>query len=696
MENLVAAQRSLRASLERTQAVATALDTAGLRLDEISRRLPSLEAALRPVRARKEALLAVGRHIDRAVGPAAAVLRVFDAVHGLEALLFSDRAMISPATSLSSGRLEEALFFLAGNCNLAIQWLEDMVDHLEENSLADSGFLAILRGSLLSLKNSSPLSMGASSAPPSAASSPSSAGCWRRTKLVLILERLSANGRLENCIRIYTAERVSVLRASLSSLDLDYLEKIANSELDDVRSIEDSFIRWREHLEFAVKHLFESEYKLCSELLGACGPPELWMGCFAEIASQPGITAFLRFGMRVTESQNDPIKLLKLLEIFSTLDKLRVDFNRLFGGKPCGEIKSLTRDLIKRSSMGPATSSGSSWFRWSCSGRCPPRPWERPQARTFITGYCNTLLGEEYSRISTGQIWESFWGGMAEGHRHYRDYYMELYLRQSWRKLPGLLSREGLALLSSGGGGGGSTERDLVKKRLWAFNEAFDEIYRKHSRWVIPEKDLREELCNLIAEILVPRYRIYMKNYGPLVEKEESAHKYAKHTVKSLESIICSLFQHSPGNHRDSKTDPPMGRSMTLSTQPGFIILLPLLYNMNSPVGYTQDQRMNIVRGAEEPGGSNSSSSNSNSRGENRCPDFVPFLLPSYIFPSCSFLPRNRESMLEAVERLRIRIYPICASDCISSDYLSSMMPYCLVPAKHSVGMMIIGLWEAL
>ncbi|CAA7398741.1 unnamed protein product [Spirodela intermedia] len=655
MENLVAAQRSLRAALERSQAVATALDTAGLRLDEISRRLPSLEAALRPVRARKEALLAVGRHIDRAVGPAAAVLRVFDAVHGLEALLFSDPRHDLAGYLSVLRRLEEALFFLAGNCNLAIQWLEDMVDHLEENSLADSGFLAILRGSLLSLKNSSsPLDGGLLSAalrrlesefrrllaensaplamaPPSLThhhlllTSPLPAAVLQ--KLVLILERLSANGRLENCIRIYTAERVSVLRASLSSLDLDYLEKIANSELDDVRSIEDSFTRWREHLEFAVKHLFESEYKLCSELLGACGPPELWMGCFAEIASQPGITAFLRFGMRVTESQNDPIKLLKLLEIFSTLDKLRVDFNRLFGGKPCGEIKSLTRDLIKRVVDGACDIFWELLVQVELQRQMPPPPHGSvPKLATFITGYCNTLLGEEYRPVLTQVLkinhsWrnEQFQEGhLAEailnvvkaleenfeewskgyedpaqaslflmnahwhfhqhlhgtdlgellgeewlkGHRHYRDYYMELYLRQSWRKLPGLLSREGLALLSSGGGGGGggSTERDLVKKRLWAFNEAFDEIYRKHSRWVIPEKDLREELCNLIAEILVPRYRIYMKNYGPLVEKEESAHKYAKHTVKSLESIICSLFQHSPGKSSRFKDRPSNGK----------------------------------------------------------------------------------------------------------------------------------------
>lgn len=39
--------------------------------------------------------------------------------------------------------------------------------------------------------------------------------------------------------------------------------------------------------------------------------------------------------------------LLKLLDIFASLSKLRSDFNRIFGGAACTEIHNLTRDLIK-------------------------------------------------------------------------------------------------------------------------------------------------------------------------------------------------------------------------------------------------------------------------------------------------------------------------------------------------------------
>ena len=68
-----------------------------------------------------------GPNIDRAVGPAAAVLKVFDAVHGLEPPLLVGAAADLPGYVAVVGRLEEALRFLADNCGLAAQWLQHIV-----------------------------------------------------------------------------------------------------------------------------------------------------------------------------------------------------------------------------------------------------------------------------------------------------------------------------------------------------------------------------------------------------------------------------------------------------------------------------------------------------------------------------------------------------------------------------------------
>ncbi|XP_010929317.2 exocyst complex component EXO70A1 [Elaeis guineensis] len=638
--SLVAARQSLRASLDKSRALSAALARAGPRLDEIHQRLPSLEASVRPIRAHRDALAAVGGHIDRAVSPAAAVLKVFDAVHGLERPLLSDPDADLPGYLSVLKRLEEALRFLSDNCGLAVQWLDDIVDYLDDHSVADPRFLSTLKTSLAALKtSSSPLDGGLLDAaldkldaefrrllsdhstplpmPSSAAGviangggaviAPAPLPVPVIQKLLPILERMIANNRLDRCVAAYVDVRSSNVRASLRALDLDYLE-INPVELDDVQSIESYIDRWGRHLEFAVKHLFEAEYKLCAEVFERARPPDVWAACFAEIAAQAGILAFLRFGKTVAEAKKDPIKLLKLLDIFNSLNKLRLDFNRLFGGKACVEIQNLTRDLIKR------VIDGACEIFWELLVQVelqrqtpPPSDGAVPRLVSFITDYCNKLLGEDYCPVLTQVLiihrsWkqekfqerlltdailniikalEANFEAWSKGyeditlsylfmmnthwhfykhlkgtklgellgdawlreHEQYKEYYAAIFLRESWGKLPSLLSREGLILFS----GGRATARDLVKRRLKAFNETFDELYQKQSNWVISDKDLREKTCHLVVQAIVPVYRSYMQNYGPLVEQDASASKYAKYTAQTLEKMLTSLFHHKPG-----------------------------------------------------------------------------------------------------------------------------------------------------
>jgi hypothetical protein len=86
-----------------------------------------------------------------------------------------------------------------------------------------------------------------------------------------------------------------------------------------------------------------SSRQLCVKVFGKhkdCGA-----ACFTEVASCVGVLDFLRFGRAAVDAKKDPIKLLQLLEVFDSLNKLRFDFNRLFGVKACAEIQ--TRDLVK-------------------------------------------------------------------------------------------------------------------------------------------------------------------------------------------------------------------------------------------------------------------------------------------------------------------------------------------------------------
>ncbi|KAK9077809.1 hypothetical protein SSX86_006147 [Deinandra increscens subsp. villosa] len=642
--NLMSARKSLKVNLEKSKALGSSLQKAGPRLEEINQRLPCLEAAVRPIRAQRDALDAVGGHINKAVVPAAAVLKVFDAIHGLEKSLSDPQSDLSGYLKVLDN-LQEALQFLSDNCGMAIEWLDDIVEYLQDNNVADKRYTSSLKRALDYLKelqneekgrldgglleaaldrlegefrrllteNSIPLPMSSSPLKDEPACiSPSPLPVPVIKKLQEIIGGLIANNRLEKCKSIYVDVRSSIVRASLRALDLDYLE-ISVTEFNNVQNIEGYIANWSKHLEFAVKHLFEAEYKLCNDVFEKLGL-DVWRGCFANIAAQAGMLAFLQFGKTVTESKKDPIKLLKLLDIFASLNRLRLDFNRLFGGAACAEIQNLTRDLIKRVIEGASEIFWELLLQVELQRQAPPPPdGSVPRLVSFITDYSNRLVGNNYKPILNQvlaierswkhekfqesllhdellnliraielnlDLWSKAYSdnilsfvflmnnhwhlykhlkgtkiGALLGdqwlreHHDYTEYYSTMFLRESWGKLPSQLSREGLILFS----GGRATARDLVKKRLKAFNEAFDNIYKKHSNWVLLDKDLREKTCHLIIQAIVPVYRSYMQNYGPLVEQDSSASKYAKFTAQSLEKMLNSLFLPKPVRHGSFK-----------------------------------------------------------------------------------------------------------------------------------------------
>lgn len=140
-----------------------------------------------------------------------------------------------------------------------------------------------------------------------------------------------------------------------------------------------------------------------------------------------------------------------------------------------------------------------------------------------------TKLGE-----LLGDVW-------LREHEQYKDYYLTVFIRESWGALSPLLNREGLILFSKGR----ATAR-TQKQRLKTFNSSFDEMICRQSSWVIPDKDLREKTCNLVVQTIVPSYRSYMQNYGPLVEQEGNAGKYVKYTVDGLEKMLSVLFMPRP------------------------------------------------------------------------------------------------------------------------------------------------------
>ncbi|KAI3521262.1 hypothetical protein L1887_10723 [Cichorium endivia] len=391
-----------------------------------------------------------------------------------------------------------------------------------------------------------------------------------------------ACNNLDTCMHVYIKVRGKIVEKSLEGLDLDYLE-ISLTEFDSVQVIEGYIDEWGRHLEFVVKHLLELEYTLCEHVFGQ--HVDTWTDCFSKIALHSRIQSFIKFGNTVTKGKKEAIKLFKLLDIFAVLNDLRPDFNGIFGGNPCSAIQSQTRDLIKKVVNGACEI-----FR-DLSAQVelqrltdPPSDGTVPRLVTFVTEYANELLDDDY-RPQLEQVlkihssWQNdnnftkgvfsvqvknivkslelnleTWAKRYEDvslsyiflmntsyylsknlngtklgdlmgeswlkrHEGYVEYYTALYLKESWGKIPAMLSNND-------------------RNRITGFNDAFDDVYRKQSGWVVCDKSLRWKTCQLIMEVIIPVYKTIVESGST-----HSPNKYVKYSVESIENMLTSMFR---------------------------------------------------------------------------------------------------------------------------------------------------------
>ncbi|GAB4849959.1 hypothetical protein Ancab_029259 [Ancistrocladus abbreviatus] len=638
IERLLDARHYLRDSLEKSRLLSSAIEGTGSRLGNINQKLPSLVTEVCSSHAQMCMLAAVKRHVERVIGPAVAVIKAHDAVRGLERLSLSDACWDTFSYLLVVKQMAEAMRFLNDNCGLAVQWMEDVVKLLDNDADATDEFVlnvlrslrllkelkamdarARLRGGLLSaafdklelgfrqllIENLGPIRVTPLSTlvgeQPLGVPSPLPEEAIQ--KFHAILEWLKANDRLENCMTIYADVRGSTVRAALQALNTSYVE-MQVSEGDSVQTIEDYITQWGKHIQYAVKHVFEIEHELSKKVFEKIGW-DVSAKCFGKITAQSEFLSLLQFGYKVTDTKKDAIKLLKLLDVFRVLEELRLDFNRLFGGKDCLEIQTVTRNLIKKVINGAWEIFKELPAQVELQRHTPPPPdGSVPRLVTFVTNYCIMLLEDDYGPIlsqvaSIHQIWNqerSCNGGdlryvlykivrameinLEKWSKTYEDnaltyfflmnnylylqetirgtqfadlmgdnwlrkcdqhmeYYVAAYLKESWGKLPNVLSEDGLILFSPGR----TTARELVKQRLKEFNDSFEAMYKRQSDWVVNDKCTGEKTCQLVVKTVIPAYRSYLHNYAFLVEKGSSPSKYLKYTALGMEGLINCLFQ---------------------------------------------------------------------------------------------------------------------------------------------------------
>ncbi|XP_019193290.1 PREDICTED: exocyst complex component EXO70A1-like [Ipomoea nil] len=628
LERLKAAREVLRCSLEKSKELAFRVDESGARLERMSQRLALLETTMNAI-STKWKLYKIKGPLHQAFGLSASIVDMFEVICGLEIAISADLSSSGLFAYLNNVKYtEDALRFLNGNCKLVIPWLEDAQQILESNkSIADHWYLKNVKKCLVALEELQAMeerfklrggALGSAldklesefarllldnrSHPPLPLPLPQPV----LEKVQAIVERLGANDHLENCISVYVEVRSSNVRETLQALDLDYLE-ISLTELDSLQSLEDCIDQWGRHLEFAVKYVLEVEHRLCFEVFRKVGSDTTWMDCFAKIAVQSGIQNFFKFGNSVARSKKEAIKLLKLLDIFAALNKLRSDFNTLFKGESCAEIKNQTRDLIKK------VVDGACEIFWELSLQVevqipsnPPRDCGVPRLVTFVTDFCNQLLENEHwqtllqvAEIHQGWNHKLFDENLLSGEIHnivislernletwageYKDtpsscLFMintNWYLCKATRgtKLADIMGQEWLrgheeyleyyeavylkeswgrlpALLCNEEM---AFDPQAATRALTEFTAAFDSMCQRQSNVVLCDKGLRWRTCDLVLRAVVPPYKSYLESYVSSIEHKTGCRIDVKYTPESLQIMVSSLFQPKFGKLGNTK-----------------------------------------------------------------------------------------------------------------------------------------------
>ncbi|PWA56679.1 exocyst complex protein Exo70, Cullin repeat-like-containing domain protein [Artemisia annua] len=647
MEHLIHTRDLLNTTLHQSRQLDVEIHKTSANISRINHTFASLAAALRNIASRC-ATLAFADHVDRALPPLYAVVNVYQLVDELGRLVSSSANSYSDLNVHLSllKRYRQALTFLTNTCTLAIMWMEDVkrifdtttcvgdgvgidVSHhsivckalhllnelkeTEQRSLVDQGILDVAFRELeddfenILIDHSVPIqvpsslfSSGDEESDVSVTSPASALPFHVIQNLKAIVACFSSDNRVDRCMSIYVKVRSTIVQTALQGLDLDYLDMPPLSEFDSVQEIEGYVDEWARHLEFVLKHLLELEYMLYDQVFGH----EQKNDCFFKIALQSGIQRFIRFGNTVTKGKKEAIKLFKLLDVFATLNNLRHDFNRIFGGKTCSEIQTQTRELIRKVVNGVCEIIRDLSAQVKLQRLTdPPQDGTLPRLVTFVTEYSEELLDDDYrpvleqvleihgswyhdtnkfrkglvsvevyNLVKSLEVNLETWAKRYEDaslsyifmmnnscylskhlkgtrlgdlmgeswlkrHEDCVEYYATLYLKDSWSKIPTLLT---------------NSDRD-VKKRIKGFNEAFDQLYKKQSGWVLCDGGLRWKTCQLILQIIVPVYKSYITKYLALGDGGASPilspNRYVKYSAKSLENMLTCMFQPNLGKY---------------------------------------------------------------------------------------------------------------------------------------------------
>ncbi|CAH9098345.1 unnamed protein product [Cuscuta epithymum] len=582
MERIRAARETLRCCLEASKVLSSNFDIAGETLEKTSQRLDFLETSITKISTKCNLYNKIKDPLDCAIHLSVSIPSMFQLLCGLEDSLLYSHPSYGLFEYLNTIKYtQDSLRFFTGYCKLTIPCLEEVEHLLVENnfSIADTWCLdENVNKCLEMVEELSSMEERFNSEGGALFSALDKLETELATllmddnivmeKIQAIIERLAANNRQTNFVSAYVEIRSLNARERLEELGLDYLE-MPLTEIDRLNGVENQIYHWGTHLEYAVKYVFETEHNLCCEIF-----QKNHSEIFLQIVTQSGFQSFFKFGNAIAEGKKEAIKILRLLEIFAVLNKLRPDFNRLFNGKAFWDIQTQTRELMKKVVNGVCETF------WELHQQVElqqlpsallPSNCGVPRLVTLVTIFCNELLEDEYwltllqvVEIHQGWNHKEFDEELVAGEIRNIVTALERNL-EAWARAyvePALsclflinshwyISKhtKGTKLGELMGNSWIRKQKENIErfmeaylKESWgkladqddnvSFGKAFERIYESQSGVELCDNRLRWRICEVVLQAVVP----------PYIEKYESPVDI-KYTSERLEQMISSLFK---------------------------------------------------------------------------------------------------------------------------------------------------------
>ncbi|KAF3453805.1 hypothetical protein FNV43_RR04246 [Rhamnella rubrinervis] len=426
--------------------------------------------------------------------------------------------------------------------------------------------------------------------------------------LKAIADCMISSGYGKECVKIYKIIRKSIVDEALYHLGV---EKLSLSQVQkmDWQVLELRIKNWLNAVKIAVKTLFYGERILCDHVFSASS--SIRESCFAEITREGAMTLF-GFPESVAKCKKSPEKMFRILDMYEAISNLWDEIDSIFSYESTSAIRTqAVNSLVK---LGDAVRTMLTDFESAIQKDSGPHPLTRYVMNyiTFLTDYSDILadivadwpltlqapLPESYfpssdtvevtsSAIAVRLSWLVLvllckLDGKAELYKDVALSYLFLannlqyvvvkvrgsnlkyllgddwlakhelkveqyaanYERMGWSKVIASLPEDPKAEISP----------EQAKAAFKRFNAAFEEAYRKHVSWIVPDSKLRDELKVSVAKKVVPAYAEFYENHRVGLKRECGSESLVRYAPENLSNYLSDLF-HGTGGADSEETE---------------------------------------------------------------------------------------------------------------------------------------------